>query len=337
LSFGSRQTARHSPSLIGVAYAQWFYWDGRRDSVWSQAVTPIETPGEMDMTRVDAVRYVMTHDVYRPLFARLSSVLGDSDIENQSRFPAGAGPYGAPQGQQEWQKMARQDQVAVSQAFADIGKAIAVYVETLQPEPSRFDRFADELVQGNRRAAYKILDRKERAGLKLFIDQSLPCLRCHNGPQFTNHEFHNVATGSAGDGSYDFGRFVGLQAALVDEFNCRGQFSDATREQCDRVKHATEGHLDQGAFKVPSLRNIAETSPYLHDGRFGSLHEVIEHYRDVPPVTEVVHEVPQFRLTDKEIDRLAAFLESLTAEPSRSESNQVNTRSDVYSERASEP
>lgn len=327
LSFGSRQTARHSPSLIGVAYSQWFYWDGRRDSMWSQSVTPIETPGEMDMTRVDAVRFVMTHDAYRPLFGSLSSVLSDSDIEDQTRFPAGAGPYGEPQGQQEWQLMAKEDQVAVSQAFADIGKTIAVYVETLQPELSRFDQFADELVQGNRRAAYKILDKKERAGLKLFIDQDrLPCLRCHNGPQLTNHEFHNVATGFAGDGTYDFGRYVGLQAALVDEFNCRGQFSDATREQCDRLKYAAEGHADQGAFKVPTLRNVGETAPYMHDGRFDNLREVIEHYRDVPPVTEVVHEVPQFRLTDKEIVQLVAFLETLTAKPSSSGSNPLNTR-----------
>lgn len=314
LSFGSSQTARHSPSLIGAAYSQWFYWDGRRDSLWAQGVTPIEMPGEMDNTRVDAVRYVVTHKEYGPSFSELSDALDKSDVKVMNRFPAGAGPYASSAGKQKWQQMSITDKHAVSQAFADIGKILAAYVETLHHKASRFDRFVEELLGGRQKAANDVLTEDERQGLKLFLDlDRVPCLRCHNGPLFSNQEFHNVATGLAADGAFDFGRYIGLQAAMVNEFNCRGQFSDATPEQCDRLKHVTEGHVDQGAFKVPSLRNVAVTAPYMHDGRFSSLQQVINHYREAPDNSERMHEIPSFELTDKEASQIGVFLGTLTS------------------------
>lgn len=317
LSFGSSQTARHSPSLIGAAYSQWFYWDGRRDSLWAQAVTPIESPGEMDNTRADAVLYVTTHDEYGLTFSKLSDAFQIGNLEEMLQFQAGAGPYSDSQGKQKWQQMSLTDKHAVSQAFADIGKILAAYVETLQHQPSRFDIFVANLLGGQTDAAYKILTEEERKGLKLFLNgDQTPCLRCHNGPLFSNQEFHNVATGFSADGAFDFGRYIGLQAAMVDEFNCRGKFSDATWEQCDQIKHVTEGHADQGAFKVPSLRNVAATAPYMHDGRYSDLQQVLDHYREAPDGSDLIHEIPSFELTDKEATQVIAFLGTLTSSDS---------------------
>jgi len=314
LSFGTAQTARHSPSLIAAAYSQWFYWDGRRDSLWAQAVTPIETPGEMDNARVDAVRYVITHDKYGHEFSKLSDSAQLINIIDANRFPSGAGPYAIAQGKQKWHAMAENDKRAINRTFADIGKVLAAYVETLQHRPSRFDRFAEHLLGGNLKLANNTMTEEEQLGLKLFLNERrTPCLRCHNGPLFTNREFHNISTGLAPDGNLDFGRFIGLKAAMVDEFNCRGPYSDATRDQCDRLKHASEGHVDQGSFKVPSLRNVGVTSPYMHDGRLSHLSQVINHYRDPPDAGVFVHEISDFEITDEEASQLEAFLRTLTS------------------------
>lgn len=312
-SFGSATTARHSPTIIGVSRSNWFYWDGRRDSLWSQSVTPLETRGEMDRARTDLVRHVVTHEDYGEAFLNLSSVLTAEDMADADRFPPGAGPYAEEAGRSAWAQMSPVDRNKANQAFADVGKVISAYVETLQYSPSRFDNFVAALLDDDEDAANELLTESERNGAKLFIDSTrTPCLRCHNGPLFTNFEFHNVGTGPSEDGPPDFGRYVGLQAATFDEFNCRGDYSDATRADCEKLKYSTEGHADEGAFKVPSLRNVAETPPYLHDGRFADLSAVLDFYLNPPDLERVVHEIPDFELSDQEAADLVQFLRTLS-------------------------
>ena len=116
----------------------------------------------------------------------------------------------------------------------------------------------------------------EIRGLKLFIDPSKThCMRCHNGPYFSSFGFHNVGSGVNPDSeSRDFGRLFGLKSARVDEFNCIGSYSDLDADACRDLTYATEGHADDGAFKVPGLRDVALTAPYFHDGRFETLLEL---------------------------------------------------------------
>jgi cytochrome c peroxidase len=162
----------------------------------------------------------------------------------------------------------------------------------------------------------------ERAGLALFLDAGrTQCLRCHNGPLFTNHGFHRVGTDQpAGGGRLpDFGRFLGLQAALIDPFNCLGAFSDAPPEQCREIQFVRRDHLDAetGKFKTPTLRGLGRTAPYMHDGRFASLAEVIDHYRAPPPNAASGpngfggHELLPLVLSDAEASALVQFLLSL--------------------------
>ncbi|MEM8607914.1 MAG: hypothetical protein AAGF92_12460 [Myxococcota bacterium] len=108
------------------------------------------------------------------------------------------------------------------------------------------------------------------------------------------------------------GRIAGLQAVLLDEFNCLGRHSD-DRTNCAELEHlAPEAHL-AGAFKVPSLRGVANTAPYMHDGRFDSLREVLEFYRAPPnPSPAMPHELtPLPHLSDTDLANLEAFLRTL--------------------------
>ena len=109
----------------------------------------------------------------------------------------------------------------------------------------------------------------------------------------------------------DFGRVFGLQAVLMDEFNCLGDYSDAALEQCDALNHVSQdAHQSlHGSFKTPTLRYLEDTAPYFHDGRFKTLEEVIEHYQSPPDVgPNKVNELRVLRLTEEEKDAIISFL-----------------------------
>ena len=308
-SFGTAVTTRNAPTLIGASHSRWFYWDGRRDSLWAQAITPLESRGEMDNNRSDIVRLVA-----RKYAKEYAAITGTALDEYIARVPAGAGPYADSNGKSSWDKMSATDRSKVNTAYANVGKFLAAYMETLQPEPSRFDAFVETMVADGYPAAKSSLSVDEQRGLKLFLDGArTQCLRCHNGPLFTNYGFHNIATGTDTDGIRDFGRMIGLQAAQIDPFNCLGDYSDATPDACSELRFAQASHGVNGAFKVPGLRNVAETAPYMHDGRFATLEQVVEFYTETPGPEAGRHELPPLNLSAEEVKQLAAFLASLSS------------------------
>jgi len=310
-STGSAPTMRHAPSLLGAAYRRWLYWDGRRDTLWAQALTPLETKGEMDNTRTDVVRYVSNHAKYAKPFRQLTGI--EETFKNLDRFPTAAGPYSTNGGKMAWHKMAEQDRNVVNNAFVAVGKIIAAYERTLMPGASRFDEFVSSL-SAQTKDKKALLNKDEIAGLKLFISPNKTnCLQCHNGPLFTNEGFHNIATGPNKAGVFDYGRAFGLQAALFNPFNCRSHYSDD--QTCDHVVYAQRSELPStmnGAFKVPSLRNVAASSPYMHDGRFSDLTQVVAWYLNVPETKDIDHELQTMTLTKQETQQLIAFLKTLT-------------------------
>jgi cytochrome c peroxidase len=118
------------------------------------------------------------------------------------------------------------------------------------------------------------LTAEQQAGLKLFRGKA-NCVACHLGPNLTDEEFH--ATGPVGD---DLGRFA-----------------------------VTRRLEDRGAFKTPSLRQVAETPPYLHDGSKASLEEVVEFY-DQGKGSDP--EIRPLGLTAEEKRQLVALLRAFT-------------------------
>ena len=311
---GLGSTTRNSPTIVASAHSPWQFWDGRRDSLWAQALAPIESSVEMGATRTAVVRHVagdpLLADLYQRAFGA-SAVRGDP-----AALPASAGPFGSPEEQEAWYRMSDADRQRIDTAFANIGKAIAAYERLVAPGPSRFDRWVEELRTGRAVGTAAQLDEQEIEGLRLFIDPGRTlCLRCHNGPLLTNHAFHDIGT-AHGDGRLpDLGRYLGLQAVLIDPFNCLGRFSDAAPEDCRELRFLDKRHTEAqaGKFKTPTLRGVPRTAPYMHDGRFATLREVVDHYRS-PPVDRQPLEITPLELDDAEAEALVAFLGSLDSE-----------------------
>jgi cytochrome c peroxidase len=99
---------------------------------------------------------------------------------------------------------------------------------------------------------------------------------------------------------------------LGDEFNCRSRWSDS-RSACAELEFLVTGdHVLERAFKVPSLRNVAERAPYMHAGQFSTLADVIEHYNRAPKAPAGHSELEPLRLRAAERRQIEAFLRSLS-------------------------
>lgn len=310
LSMGMGLLARNSPTIVGTGDQNWFYWDGRRDSAWSQALVPFEASKELAGNRLNIVKTVI--EKYRVPYEEIFGPLPDlSQITHSS-----ASPVGEQSEKIAWNEISRQDQLAINRAYVNVGKSIAAYESLLKPKPSRFDLFATLLTQGEEGQANNVLSSSERNGLKLFINSKTKCLSCHNGPMFSNRDFHNIGTGPDGSGNMDFGRMFGVQAALIDEFNCKGQWSDNPDKECPDIRylnqHEISGRLS-GAFKVPTLRGITRTAPYMHDGRYPDLKTVLGHYVSPPDYVNLTeHEIPDLSSLDQQSVRdIIAFIKTL--------------------------
>jgi len=170
----------------------------------------------------------------------------------------------------------------------------------------------EALLNGDRQAMTAALTPDEVAGLRLFIGRA-ECIQCHNGPLFTNNDFHNTGVPTGQGLSVDNGRALGVHLLLNDEFNCLGQWSDASEQDCAELRFVvSEGEQLEGAFKPSSLRNIAETAPYMHAGQFATLEEVLRHYNH-PPLSPAGHnELEPLGLTNREIGQIIAFLHTLS-------------------------
>lgn len=299
---------RNTMSVVGAAYSPWLFWDGRKDSLWSQALSPLENPLEHGGSRMQLVHAIAQDKHYRAQYEKLFGPL--DDFSDLSRFPAAAGPVVNKNLNENWESMSPGDQEAVTRVFVNIGKAIAAYQRLLLPGAARFDRYVEALVAGNREPAVT-LSKDERAGLKLFIGKA-QCINCHNGPLLTNHEFHNTALLSSPGSLPSKGRINAVQAVLGDPFNCRGDFSDILPRECTELRFIRTGDNLVGAHKTPSLRNIAETAPYMHAGQLATLGEVIDHYDRAPAAMVGHNEAKVLSLRRKEARQLEAFLHTLS-------------------------
>ena len=159
-----------------------------------------------------------------------------------------------------------------------MGKAIEAFERTIPVPSTRFDAYAAALKAKDVVAADKIFSEAERNGLKLFLNKG-DCVRCHTGPLFTDMRFYNLGLPGT-SAATDSGRSTAVYALKDDPFNCLGEFSDATLteslpgEPVDAVRSAEQ----VGAFKSPSLRGVAQRPPYMHNGQFATLHDVLVHY-----------------------------------------------------------
>lgn len=298
---------RNTPSIIGTAYSPWLYWDGRRDSLWSQALSPLEDPNEQGANRIQILRVIANDASYREQYGTLFGQL--PDLQDTGRFPNVTGATSAPEWQAVWTAMTEEDRRAINSAFANVGKAIAAFERSLVPTESRFDAYVAALIAGDQAAAAGLSDDEVR-GLRLFIGEA-NCTQCHNGPLFTNNEFHNTGVLSAEGELPDKGRVAGVREVLANPFNCLGEFSDDPEQQCEELEFVRTGPELIGAVRTPSLRNVEFTAPYMHKGQVATLSEVLTHYNEAPDAMIGHNEAKPLALTQRELQQLEAFLRTL--------------------------
>ena len=160
-------------------------------------------------------------------------------------------------------------------APADIARALASYIRAIRSENSAYDRYLHGEVGA--------LTPDQQTGYELFTSRA-NCWMCHTGDNFTDEQFHNTGVGWNGAGPADQGRF--------------------------RVTHKPD---ERGAFKTPTLREIARTAPYMHDGSVATLDDVVDYYDRggnknpcLDPAIKPLHLTPQQKRA------LVAFLHALT-------------------------
>ncbi len=272
---------RRTPTIVGAAYSPWFFWDGHKDSLWAQALEPLEAEMEHGGTREQYAALIASDDAYRQQYESIFGTL--PDVETRE---------------------------GATEVFVNMGKAIAAYERQVVPMPSPFDAYAQALLSGDKRTLQESLSEEEVAGHDIYMGAGR-CLECHNGPLFTNNEFH----GTAVVGIPDDGRATGAQQVLTDEFNCRSEYSDT--DDCPNLEFIrTEGVELEAAFKTPTLRNIADMPPYSHNGSFATLADMLQHYNLGGFGTSLGftghNQLVALNLSETELAELEAFLRSLS-------------------------
>ncbi len=299
-SLAAGWTGRHSPTVLNAAFASspWTFWDGRKDSLWSQALGPGENSVEHNGSRLQFAHLI--YDLYRAEYEALFGSM--PDLADTGRFP----PEGKPN-DPAWEGMAAGDKDLVNRVYANFGKAIEAYERELVSGDSAFDRY----MEGEESA----LSASALRGAKLFVGRAA-CNECHRGPILSDGRFHNLGvpqSGCAACPPQDRGRAAGIAGVLGDPFNRAGAFSDAA--DSSHLAALAAGPRDEGAFKTPTLRNVSRTAPYMHTGSLATLRDVVAFYRDGGGVDGFAGgKDPAIRplaLSDHDVDDLVAFLLSL--------------------------
>jgi cytochrome c peroxidase len=310
-----RATRRHVPTLWNAAYGRWFFWDGRADSLWSQALEALE--GELDQASNRLrIAHAIEHDsglrtAYEGTFGAFP------DLADLRRFPADGRPDpDHPEGllDRAWSAMSEADRQTIDRIFVNLGKAIAAFERRLISRDSPFDRFAAGLRTGNR-AALQSLSPSAQRGLQLFVGKT-GCWQCHAGPNFSDGEFHRLGVPERSS-FHDLARMRGILLLLSNPFNGVGAWSDAPAASPTRFLPRGETHaIDE--FKTPTLRNVANTAPYMHNGRLATLEDVVRFYSEqagAPTARPREKILRPLHLSDGEMVDLVAFLKSLTGKP----------------------
>jgi cytochrome c peroxidase len=321
VSQGVGTGSRRAMPIVGASHSPWLFWDGRKDSLWAQALGPLEDAVEHGTNRTRVAHLVAANHRrdYEALFGALPRLDG---------LPGDAGPKGSAAEQAAWAAIDPRRREDVSRVFANVGKAIATYEKSLQHEPTRLDGYLDAVLRGDA-AARELLRADEARGLRLFIGKA-QCSSCHNGPLFSDQQFHNTGVPPRDAARPDRGRAAATAKVGSDEFNCLGPFSDARPEQCQELRFmVSDDPALEGAFKTPGLRGVAGRPPYMHAGQFATLEQVVRHYIAAPHAavghSELTHrhavagtakhaEHAPIELSDAEVADLVSFLGTLSAD-----------------------
>lgn len=319
VSLGAQWTLRKSPSLLDVAYAPLYNWDGRRDALWNQSLGVMESNREFNSGRLFVAEQLFR--LYKPDY---EAVFGELPaLDDDTRFPqltpettgcvevnttkgAMFRCRGLPGDQADYDGMAAADQRLASEVAVNGAKAIAAYLRLLRCGPSRFDAWLD----GDESA----LSASEQRGAALFVGRAR-CVDCHSGPRLTDDAFHNVGLSPAIvavaiQDLDDRGAISGMAAALEDPTSSAGDLSDGDRQ----LLPTTLGPELEGAFRTPSLRCGSNHPSFMHTGQFRELGQVVSFFDRGGDVAGYpgVSELSPLGLSELDRADLVAFMGALS-------------------------
>jgi len=279
---GAEPGRRNTPSLLDSAQHRWLGWDGAHDSLWAASLAPLLARDEMGQSA--------------PALA--ARVRGDA--QSAARYRRAFG-----------QPLPADDE----QLVVDMAKALAAYQAILTSPRTPFDTFRDALARGDWRAAASYPIAAQR-GLRIFIGQGR-CSVCHVGPSFTNGEFADIGVPFFVRGGVDPGRHGGLKQLQASRMNRLGAHNDAGPQDPRAVstRHVIIEPRHFGEFRVPGLRQLTHTAPYMHNGSLATIEDVVQHYSALNE--ERLHAdgeriLRPLNLTPEQANDLAVFLRSLS-------------------------
>jgi cytochrome c peroxidase len=284
-SLGRALHDRNAIALANLPLNRWFGWAGATDSLWAHSIRPILDDKELALSP-DELRRRISDD--RNLATRYMQVFGSTPPSHDPEL-----------------------------VLVNVAKALAAFQETIVTARTPFDDFRNAL-ERNDRAAQARYPLAAQRGLRIFVSNGR-CSACHLGPNFTSGEFEDVGIPFfAQKGRVDPGRHGGIAALRASPFNLLGRYNDdAGRATALATQHVEPLHRNWGEFRVPSLRNVARSAPYMHNGSLSSLAAVVRHYSEIDE--ERLHGIPErrllkpLRLSLPEKADLIAFLRTLSS------------------------
>jgi cytochrome c peroxidase len=307
VSLGANFTSRNSPTVLNAYHNTYFLWDGSIDTIWGMMRPAIEG-NPHNFSRVGVAYVICNNSTYK---SEYEAVFGNTNTS------AICSTIGAPIPGNNWGRDLYTGPVAtaghVDRIFVNFGKAIAAYERKLVSKNSAFDQWA----AGNENA----MTVSQKRGLKVFIGKG-NCVRCHNGPNFSDGSFHNLGVPQIGgySGYNDDGRYTGISTLVSGAnavYNTASVYND--NPAINRVANLVASESDKGKFKTPTLRSVNKTPPYFHNGTFNSLWDVVNFYNfagnagSFPGTKDPI--LTTRRMTNEEMEDLVNFLKALEGEP----------------------
>ena len=327
ISLATGWTVRRTPSLLDVGQVKLLGWGGRHSTLFGQVFTPLESPLEMNTSRLFVAQLVYQHyrGDYEAIFGagtlaaladtrrfpRLTPETTGCRLTRKVTTPRALPPdpvyacRGIPGDGADYDRLKADDKRLVTRVVTDVGKAIAAYLRRQTCGAGRFDAW----VHG----APTALSPAEQRGLQSFIGRG-KCVTCHSGPYFSDQRFHNVGveerpTREGILNANDRGAAVDLPLAAGEDIGMNGPFSDG---KDDRIPAELPAELE-GAFRTPMLRCVRERPSYMHSGLIRSLDAAVAHFvrggdRQGYPGRNVLQPVA---LSPDDVRDMVAFLRAL--------------------------
>ncbi|PTT21638.1 hypothetical protein DBR12_06075 [Acidovorax sp. HMWF029] len=295
---------RSIPSLLNLSHQRWFFWDGRADQLWQQAVGPLESEAEMNSHRLFMVAAVVSNTKLRTS-AMAGGALGSRELV-ALRAALGHSTASAcvnnESCERAWQTLPR-DQRAVVEAIAHkLLLSLAAFQVSLK---SRWTAYDDYMASG------KGLSERQLRGMKLFFGEAR-CSSCHSGPAMTDAGFHNLLLPSPpGRAREDPGRFRGIQ-----HLRALAASGDMGYVPSEIAMHLDLNNSVWGQFKTPSIRNLEGRSEFMHNGVYKNLRDVLGYYNTLADAQVVHHHqnalLAPLNFKEDQLEDLEAFLRIFT-------------------------